>query len=214
MLLEFCAENFTNVPAAIQQGAHRIELCDNLAEGGTTPSYAVIEQTVNYANQHEATVMTMVRPRGGNFVYSTIEHEMMKKDLTIIKDLNSHGVVFGSLTTENLIDRSKTKELIDLSEGMETTFHMAFDEIPQDCQKSELDWLIEHKVTRILTHGGREGTVFDNLSWLKELVDHAAGRIEILVGGGVTYENWEQLAEKLSTNQFHGTKIVQLETTK
>ena len=212
MLLEFCAENFTRVPSAIQQGAHRIELCDNLAQGGTTPSYAVIEQTVNYANKHNATVMTMVRPRGGNFVYSAIEHEMMKKDLNIIKDLNSHGVVFGSLTPDNLIDRSKTKELINLSADMEITFHMAFDEIPKDRQKSELDWLIENKVTRILTHGGLEGTVFDNLSWLKELVEHAAGRIEILVGGGVTHENWPQLAESLSTDQFHGTKIVPLES--
>jgi len=212
MLLEFCAENFTNVPAAIQEGARRIELCDNLAEGGTTPSYSVIEQTVNYANQHEASVMTMVRPRGGNFVYSTIEHEMMKKDLTIIKDLDSHGVVFGSLTADNRIDRQKTKELIDLSEDMETTFHMAFDEISRDNQKSELDWLIENKVTRILTHGGREGTVFDNLPWLKELVNYAAGRIEILVGGGVTHENWQQLAESLPTNQFHGTKIVPLDS--
>src|SRR5699024_12719702 len=93
-----------------------------------------------------------------------------------------------------------------------TLFRSAFDEIPKDRQKSELDWLIENKVTRILTHGGLEGTVFDNLSWLKELVEHAAGRIEILVGGGVTYENWPQLAESLSTDQFHGTKIVPLES--
>lgn len=214
MLLEFCAENFTNIPAAIQQGAHRIELCDNLAEGGTTPSYAVIEQTINYAHQHDVTVMTMVRPRGGDFVYSTIEHEMMKKDLTLIKKLASNGVVFGCLTADNKIDRPKTKELINLSGDMETTFHMAFDEIPRNCQKHELDWLIENNVTRILTHGGREGTVYDNLSWLKELIDHAAGRIEILVGGGVTYENWQDLAENLSTNQFHGTKIIQLESNK
>src|SRR5699024_1006441 len=189
-----------------------IEFCDNLAQGGTTPSYAVNEETVNYANKHNATVMTMVRSRAENFVYSAMDHEMMKRVLYFIKELNSNGNLLGSLTPENSIDRTKTTELINLSAVMEITFHMAFDEIPKDRQKSELDWLIENKVTRILTHGGLEGTVFDNLSWLKELVEHAAGRIEILVGGGVTYENWPQLAESLSTDQFHGTKIVPLES--
>lgn len=208
MLLEFCAENFTKVPEAIQRGVQRIELCDNLAEGGTTPSYAVIEHTVNYIQKHNASVVTMVRPRGGNFVYSETEHEMMKKDLKMMKDLGSHGAVFGSLTVDDLIDREKTKELIDLSGSMETIFHMAFDQISRENQKAELDWLIENKVTRILTHGGLEGTVSDNAAWLKELMEYADGRIEILVGGGVTHENWETLAEILPTDQFHGTKIV------
>lgn len=211
MILEFCAENFTKVPEAIKRGAHRIELCDNLAEGGTTPSYAVIEDTVNYAKDQNATVMTMVRPRGGDFVYSKTEHEMMKKDLKIIKRLGAQGVVFGSLTADNLIDREKTKELVDLSGEMETTFHMAFDEISREDQKAELDWLIQNKITRILTHGGLEGTVFDNADWLKKLIEYADGRIEILVGGGVTHENWEKLAEVVPTNQFHGTKIVNFE---
>ena len=122
MLLEFCAENFTKVPEAIQLGATRIELCDNLAEGGTTPSYAVIEQTVKYVNNHGASVVTMVRPRGGDFVYSDVEFEMMKKDLLIIKELGSHGLVFGVLTKDNRIDRERTKELIELSGDSQTTF--------------------------------------------------------------------------------------------
>lgn len=211
MILEFCAENFTKVPQAIKQGANRIELCDNLAEGGTTPSYAVIEHTINYAKAHKATVMTMVRPRGGNFVYSKAEHEMMKKDLEHIKKLGGQGVVFGSLTPDHLIDREKTKELVDLSGEMETTFHMAFDRISRENQKAELDWLIQNKVTRILTHGGLDGTVFDNAEWLKELIEYADGRIEILVGGGVTHENLEELTEIVPTDQFHGTKIVNFE---
>ena len=81
MNLEFCAENFTDIPKAIQQGATRIELCDNLAADGTTPSYAVINHAVKYANQHHVTVMTIIRPRGGNFVYTEDEFEIMKKDL-------------------------------------------------------------------------------------------------------------------------------------
>ncbi len=208
MLLEFCAENFTKVPEAIQLGATRIELCDNLAEGGTTPSYAVIEQTVKYVNNHGASVVTMVRPRGGDFVYSDVEFEMMKKDLLIIKELGSHGLVFGVLTKDNRIDRERTKELIELSGDSQTTFHMAFDEIPKNNQKEELQWLIEQGVTRILTHGGLGGSVYDHIDWLTELIQFANGRIEILVGGGVTYENWEDLAKRISTDQFHGTKIV------
>ena len=208
MLLEFCAENFTKVPEAIQLGATRIELCDNLAEGGTTPSYAVIEQTVKYVNNHGASVVTMVRPRGGDFVYSDVEFEMMKKDLLIIKELGSHGLVFGVLTKDNRIDRERTKELIELSGDSQTTFHMAFDEIPKNNQKEELQWLIEQGVTRILAHGGLGGSVYDHIDWLTELIQFANGRIEILVGGGVTYENWEDLAKRISTDQFHGTKIV------
>lgn len=135
MLLEFCAENFTNIPTAIQLGANRIELCDNLAEGGTTPSYAVIEHTIKYADEKNIPVMTMVRPRGGNFVYSESEFEMMKKDLEMMKELGTHGVVFGALTSDNRIHREQVTELVKLSEDMETVFHMAFDEIARDKQK-------------------------------------------------------------------------------
>ena len=211
MLLEFCAENFTKVPEAIARGAKRIELCDNLAQGGTTPSYAVIEQTVKYANAHGATVATMIRPRGGDFVFNAAEFEIMKKDLTIAKKLNTHGVVFGCLNEDKRIQRAQVQEFMALSGEMETVFHMAFDEIPRACAKEEMDWLIAQGVTRILTHGGREGSVYDNKDWLREMIAHAAGRIEILIGGGVTYENYEELAALLPTEQFHGTKIVNLE---
>lgn len=212
MLLEFCAENFTKVPEAIKRGAGRIELCDNLAEGGTTPSYAVIEQTVMYTNEHDAKVVVMVRPRGGDFVYSDFEYEMIKRDLGIIKDLRADGVVFGSLTDDHLINRKQTEELINLSGELETTFHMAFDQIPREKQKDELDWLADMGVTRILTHGGLGETVFDHADWLNELITYADGRIEILIGGGVTHENLKAVSEAIPNNQFHGTKIVNFDS--
>lgn len=210
MILEFCSENFTNIPKAIEQGATRIELCDNLAVGGTTPSYAVIEQAVQYAHEHDATVMTILRPRGGNFVFTPAEFNIMKKDLEVIKQLNSDGVVLGALTDDSRIDRAQTKELLELSGEMETIFHMAFDHIPTAFQKEEIDWLIDQGVTRILTHGGLGGTVFDHADWLKELIAYADDKIEILIGGGVTYENKKELAEIFPVDQFHGTKIVDL----
>ncbi len=211
MILEFCAENFTHIPKAIAKGAGRIELCDNLAQGGTTPSYAVIEKAVVYAKAHEATIMTMIRPRGGNFVYDDDEFDIMKKDLKIAKTLKSHGVVFGCLTPENRIDRGRLAELIQLSRGMEVVFHMAFDEINRAHAKKELDWLIEQDVTRVLTHGGLSGSVVDNADWLKELIAYADGRIEFLVGGGVTYENIADIQKVLPVAQFHGTRIVDFE---
>lgn len=213
MILEFCAENFTKVPEAIELGADRIELCDNLAVGGTTPSYAVIYQTVTYAHNHGATVVTMVRPRGGNFVYDQTEFDMMVQDVEIIKSLQADGVVFGCLTEENRINREQTKRLIEKSEGLEKVFHMAFDQIPKELQKEEMDWLVDQGVTRILTHGGLGGPISDHIDWLKELIEHASDRIQILVGGGVTYDNVNQLAEHLQTNQFHGTRIVSFKAT-
>lgn len=210
MLLEFCAENFTHVPRAIEQGAHRIELCDNLPGGGTTPSYGVIEQTVKYANEHNAEVAAIIRPRAGNFMYSATEFQIMKKDLEIAKKLKVHGLVFGSLMEDFRINRNQIQELVTLSGETDTVFHMAFNHIPKEYQKEEMTWLIEQGVTRILTHGGVGGTVFDHVDWLQELIAHADGEIEILVGGGVNYENLSELASLLPTNQFHGTKIVDL----
>lgn len=211
MLLEFCAENFTHVPKAIEQGAHRIELCDNLAGDGTTPSYGVIEQTVNYANKHGVSVVPIIRPRAGNFVYTDAECHIMKKDLQMAKNLNVQGVVIGSLTEDFRINRHQMLELLALSGEIETVFHMAFDSIPKAFQKQEMDWLIEQGVTRILTHGGLGGTVFDHTDWLEELIQHADGKIEIIVGGGVHFKNLSEIAGRLSTNQFHGTKIVDLQ---
>lgn len=211
MLLEFCAENFTKIPAAVAKGAKRIELCDNLAGDGTTPSYAVIEHTVKYADENDVTIATILRPRAGNFVYTDEEFAMMKTDLEMLRKLGSHGVVFGCLDENNRINREQTKEIIALSGHMETVFHMAFDHIDGAYRKEELDWLIEQGVTRILTHGGVGGTVFDHAEWLKEMIEQADGQIEILVGGGVTHENYEEMAKILPTDQFHGTKIVKFE---
>ena len=211
MILEFCAENFTKIPEAITKGATRIELCDNLAVGGTTPSYAVIEKSVTYANEHGATVMTTIRPRGGDFVYNADEFAIMKKDIEIAKTLKSHGLVYGCLTKENRIDRQQMKELIALSGDLELVFHMAFDAISHADAKEELDWLVKQGVTRILTHGGLVGSVLDHANWLQELLNHANGQIEILVGGGVTYKNIATIQEVLPIDQFHGTQIVDFE---
>lgn len=211
MILEFAAENFTKIPEAIEKGVDRIELCDNLAVGGTTPSYAVIEHSLKYAKEHEVETAIILRPRGGNFVYSEDEFEIIKKEMIVAKLFEAEAVVFGSLTAEGRINRSQITELMSLKGSMETVFHMAFDFIPKENQKEELDWLVQQGFTRILTRGGQEGSAVDHVEWLQELIDYADNRIEIIVGGGVTHENYPELAKVLKTNQYHGTKIVAID---
>lgn len=208
MLKEFCAENMEHVEEAMKQGVQRIELCDNLAVGGTTPSYGVIKQAVEVGNRYGVEISTMIRPRGGNFHYSKEEIEIMKEDIQQAKGLGTSGVVFGCLTSDLTIDKEAMTDLLDICKGIEVTFHMAYDHIKQQNQLREMDWLIEQGVTRILTHGGLSGTVLENKEWLNQTIAHTDDQIEILVGGGVTFENVEEISRLINTNQFHGTKIV------
>lgn len=209
MIKEFCAENFTDIPAAIRSGAGRIELCDNLAVGGTTPSTGVIEEALQYAGEHSVPVMTMIRPRGGNFVYNDIELKIMHTDLIEAKKMGTDGVVFGCLTDTNWLDEEALELLIETSEGLQITFHMAFDSLSKENQFKAIDWLAERGVDRILTHGGSAGTpIEENIPHLKELIAYAAERIIILTGGGISYQNLDQVKEALNVDEVHGTKIV------
>ena len=209
MIYEFCAENVTLVDKALEAGARRIELCDNLTVGGTTPSFGVIEAVVRMVQPYDATVMTMIRPRGGDFVYSDLEIEIMLSDIQKAREAGSHGLVFGVLTENNEIDYPKMERLLEAAQGLDVVFHMAFDAIPAEYQFGELDWLVGHGVKRILTHGGLASeSIFEHLAWLDELIEHAAGRIEILPGGGINLENRAEIADTLGVDQLHGTKVV------
>ena len=215
---EFCAENMEHVPAAVAAGAARIELCDNLAVGGTTPSYGVIRAAVAFAREHGVDVMCMVRPRGGSFEHTAEEAAMMRDDLIMAKSLGVTGVVFGCLR-DGRLDRELTSQLIDLAHEdtpeapgrVAVTFHMAFDALAPEDQLEAIDWLADQGVERILTHGGTAGTPIDgNLDRLRTYVERAAGRIIILPGGGITWENAEDVAAALGVHEVHGTKIVRV----
>ena len=228
LLREFCAENMERVPAAIAAGAGRVELCDNLAVGGTSPSYGVIRAAVANAAATGTAVMAMARPRGGNFVYTPAEEQMMLDDVAMARSLGVTGVVFGCLaadpaTGELTIDRTMTERLVTAAHGaladesgdpiapVAVTFHMAFDDLAEKNQLAAIDFLAGLGVERILTHGGPAGTpIADNLDHLRRLIYHAAGRITILPGGGITYDNAEAVAEALGVHEVHGTKIVKL----
>lgn len=211
MLKEFCAENFTDIPKAIAKGVKRIELCDNLTMGGTTPSAGVIESAVAYAHDHGVQIMTIIRPRGGDFVYNDYELKIMETDLIEAKKLGTDGVVLGCLTADGDLDEEALEVLIDRAIGLPITFHMAFDAMPAEKQFAAIDWLVERGVDRILTHGGAAGTpISDNYQHLQELISYANGRLIILPGGGVNFENAAEVAEVLGVPEVHGTKIVEL----
>lgn len=207
MIKEFCSENHVDVVRAFSLGAQRVELCDNLAVGGTTPSHGVIGYVCQVAHEHGATVMTMIRPRGGNFCYDRAEIEMMIEDCRVAKELGSDGLVYGLLTEENWLDEPALEQLLQASEGCQVVFHMAFDQIPRSRQMEAIDWLSSRGVTRILTRGSLSGCALDNLAWLREIVAYAKGKIEILVGGGMTVDNVPVLLEQLPVDQVHGTRL-------
>lgn len=209
LIREFCAENFTDIPRAVAAGAERIELCDNLAVGGTTPSYGVIKETADYLKDTKTTFASMIRPRGGNFVYNSIELRIMESDILKAVEAGTSELVFGALTDDNSLDLEALETLMIASQGLPVTFHMAFDEIPTDLQKSALDELVTLGFDKILMHGDSLDKLV-NTSKIAELVSYAAGRIQILAGGGVTSANAETVSAETGSSYVHGTKIVTL----
>ena len=209
MIYEFCAENVTLLEKAMQAGARRIELCDNLAVGGTTPSYGVTKAAVELAANYDTTIMTMIRPRGGDFVYTDLEIAIMLEDIRLTTQAGSQGVVFGALTADKKLDKPNLEKLIAASKGMEIVFHMAFDELSEEDQLEAIDWLSQAGVTRILTRAGVSGDSLDKrFPHYHRILEHAKGKIEILPGGGIDLDNRQNFIDQLGVTQLHGTKVV------
>ena len=209
MIYEFCAENVTLLEKAMQAGARRIELCDNLAVGGTTPSYGVTKAAVELAANYDTTIMTMIRPRGGVFVYNDLEIAIMLEDIRLTALAGSQGVVFGALTADKKLDKANLEKLIAASKGMEIVFHMAFDELSDEDQLEAIDWLSQAGVTRILTRAGVSGDSLEKrFAHYHRILEHAKGKIEILPGGGIDLDNRQTFIDQLGVTQLHGTKVV------
>ncbi|OFL47725.1 copper homeostasis protein CutC [Streptococcus sp. HMSC076C08] len=209
MIYEFCAENVTLLEKAMQSGARRIELCDNLAVGGTTPSYGVTKAAVELAANYDTTIMTMIRPRGGDFVYHDMEIAIMLEDIRLTAQAGSQGVVFGALTADKKLDKVNLEKLIAASKGMEIVFHMAFDELSDEDQLEAIDWLSQAGVTRILTRAGVSGDSLEKrFAHYHRILEYAAGKIEILPGGGIDLDNRQTFIDQLGVTQLHGTKVV------
>lgn len=194
--IEICANSAQSAMNAERGGANRIELCDNLWEGGTTPSMGTIEWCKKNLS---IPVFVLIRPRGGDFVYSDIEFDLMKRDILWAKTLGIHGVVSGVLKPDATIDRKRTAELIELAKPLAFTFHRAFDLTPNPIES--LNILIELGVQRVLTSGLQEN-VDAGISTLEELFKLAGNKITILPGGGVNEHNILKLKD-IGCREFH-----------
>ena len=202
MIKEFCAGSFYDALAAEKRGADRIELCDNLTEGGTTQSYGTIKMALERLN---IPVFPIIRPRGGDFFYSAEELEIMREDVLMCKSLGAKGVVLGMLTEEKKIDISLVKEFVALAHPMEVTFHKAVDEVSDPVEA--VDILAEAGIKRILT-SGTKATALEGTEILKKMIKRAEGKITIVVAGGVTAENFDEVFRKTMSSEYHGKKIV------
>jgi copper homeostasis protein len=195
--VEICVDSVAGAVAAQVGGADRVELCDNLLEGGTTPSAGCLKM----ARKHlKIGLQAMVRPRGGDFFYDDYEMEIMREDIRVAQEIGADGVVFGCLTADGEIDRDRTAELLALARPLNVTFHRAFD-MCRDPQRG-LEDLIALGVDRVLT-SGQEATCLEGLETLSALQKQAAGRIIILPGGGITARNLRRIVDATGAGEVH-----------
>lgn len=204
--LEICAASVASCLAAQEGGAQRIELCDNLLEGGTTPSYATIALA---REKVKLALYPIIRPRGGDFLYDELEFEVMKRDIAMCKQLGCDGVVIGVLTADGKVDKERCKMLADLAWPLGVTFHRAFDMTADPLQAMED--IIETGCERILTSGQRN-TAVEGIPLLKTLVERADGRIAIMAGSGVRSGNIATLIKETGATEYHTTARAYVES--
>lgn len=203
MIKEACVETFAEARLAQQRGANRIELCSDLANDGLTPLLTLLKQCVEGL---KIPVMTMIRPRTGNFVYTAKEVGEMKTEIDTAKKAGAAGIVLGLLTVDNKIDTRNTRVLAKWALPLPVTFHKAIDktENPVD-GVSEL--LKIDNIKRILTSGGKP-TALEGAPTIRKMMAVAGDKITILVAGKVLDSNLEEVAGKTGATEFHGRRIV------
>ena len=197
MKIEIVVYNIESAINAQTGGADRIELCDNPAEGGTSPSLGTIEVVRKHLSIQ---IFVMIRPRGGDFFYSDHEFEAMKSDIEACKKLGVDGVVFGILNKDGTIDKARCKELINLAKPMGVTCHRAFD-MTNDPQQA-LNDCIEIGFDRILT-AGQQAKAIDGVDLIAELIKRAKDKIMIMPGSGVNKETVEEIILKSKAKEIH-----------
>ncbi len=197
VLVEGCVEGLADAQAAARGGADRLELCANLAVGGTTPSVEVV-RTVK--GRVFIPVFAMARPRGGSFVYTSAETQQTLDDIESVIAAGADGVVVGALTSDNEIDVATLRSLVARAGGVPVTFHRAFDETSDPART--LETLIDAGVQRVLTAGGK-GTALEGAARLESLVEQAGDRIAILAGGKVRGNNARELIARTGVRELH-----------
>jgi copper homeostasis protein len=202
MIKEACVESLGEALMAQKLGANRIELCDSLSIGGTTPT----PETLLSCKKHlKIPVMAMIRPRGGNFVYTKTEVERMLHDIKTLKKAGADGFVTGALTPTGEIDLEILKLLVSEAKTCEITFHKAIDET-RDIPK-EFSRLQKSGVHRLLSSGGA-ATAMEGAEMLNRLIQMTDGRVILIAAGKITFRNLSELSRLIHTSEFHGRKIV------
>ncbi|RZK80703.1 MAG: copper homeostasis protein CutC [Pedobacter sp.] len=197
--MEVCANSVQSALAAQEGGAIRVELCDNLGEGGTTPSYSQIKLAKKLL---KIKVYPIIRPRGGDFLYSDLEFQLMKEDVLVCKEIGCDGVVFGILKKDGTIDTTRCAELIKLASPMKATFHRAFD-MSNDLFVA-LTEIIALGFERILTSGG-ESSALKGAKIISDLIEKANNKIVIMPGAGISVANIAELIAITGAKEFHGS---------
>jgi copper homeostasis protein len=206
MKLELCAASLAAIHLAKSLNFDRIELCQNLEHGGITPSYGMIEYAIAYGVETHV----LIRPRPGGFFYSEDEQEIMLREIINCKEMGASGIVIGALTEAGAIDEDFLKKVMQKAVGMEVTFHRAFD----DCYdwKKALTVLSNYGVNRVLT-SGLARNVDLGMSVLKEMKAFSSGKLQIMIGGGVSAANAYKLVNEINPDALHfsGTVKMQLD---
>ncbi|GGC42319.1 copper homeostasis protein CutC [Parapedobacter defluvii] len=200
--LEICANSVTSALAAQDGGAHRVEFCQNLEMGGTTPSPGQIRLA---RQQLTIGMHVLIRPRAGDFLYSDTEFEEMKADVLFCKEVGCDGVVIGLLHADGRIDKERTTELAAMAHPMYVTFHRAFDVCREPFEA--LESIIACGCRRLLTSGMRN-TAQEGAQLIKQLVERAGGRIEIMPGSGINADNIMVMVHTTGATSFHASAKV------
>lgn len=203
LVLEACVETLEDAIRAEQAGADRIELCGDLSVGGVTPSE---ELTLACVANLTIPIMAMVRPRGGDFVYSEAELAQMKQDISFFKNAGVAGVVFGILDEKNEVNLEQTRELAEFSKPLLVTFHKAIDDTENPVASIEKLTQVAG-IQRVLTSGGKE-TALHGSEVLRKMNEAGAGKIIVLAAGKVTKENLAQVHDCVQATEYHGRRIV------
>ena len=198
-IIEIATSDFSTTKSAVEGGADRIELCANLAEGGTTASYGQIKKCREVFN---VSLYPIIRPRGGDFLYTDEEFEIMLQDVKLCKEFNCDGIIIGLLNADGTIDIKRTAKLIESAYPLEVTFHRAFDRCSNPFEA--IEQLIEIGCERILTSGQKPNAI-DGMELIAELNRVADHRIIIMPGSGVRKENIKMFAEKTDCLEFHSS---------
>lgn len=199
--LEIACFNLESALIAQENGADRVELCAGIEVGGTTPNFEIVKQA---REKLSIDLYVMIRPRGGNFVYSDEEFQLMQADIVALKQLNVDGFVFGILKEDQTINYEQNKVLVDLAKPLPCTFHRAFDEVINPFQA--LEQLIDCGFKTILTSGQAQN-VMEGINRLTELVTKANNRITIMPGGGLRSTNIETMQQNTKAIFYHSSAI-------